>query len=615
MNYSTYMVKRFFVPFLFLILFLPSVQSQSQDKYNSTIPFDTPAIRYGDMEMSLGYFVVYEQYRLGRIQAENEEQRKQAMQTIVRSSLFEHKVADLARENGYTDENEYQVFNQDLQADWLSKFYEYHQFYKAFKPDENKLKARYEENKEDYHKPLQFTFRHIFFRTIDMPEEVKAEAKERAEKALALIRAGSDFVEIAKKFSDSSKKGALVGPLYSREYKPDQAINPKLEDALLSMKQGDVSDIIQTRYGYEILKLETLTPESYDPFERVKSRLIVQLRNEAFSRWKQKILFNHWPEAITKFNPQVLFDENADPNTLVLEVYGQTIPLADYPQLRGTNLKKSSNESESESEFEERVIKNARERIAYRYITAKLAKDLNYETIPAYQTYVKTYRIRQLYNTWWDRIVEQYLEENPITEEEMQAYYEKNSRMFLKPQKAHIGEMTFRITPKNEENKYQVFKAQQAAEEKAQLAISRLEQGKPFVDIARGLSESGTAERGGDVGMVDSRSEELPRRVLSQAVKLDEGEYTTEPIKDGDAYYVLICYEKPEREPMEFENSQIQQRCEQGILGEKRNEVLQEYMNKLVDPDKIEIVFDRLYTFNPSNLERIKLDPVEDASK
>ncbi|MGC9328341.1 MAG: peptidylprolyl isomerase [Candidatus Hinthialibacter sp.] len=589
------------------LLFFPAPAAMTAEEAPN---YDTPMARYGDLELSLGYFFYYTRVsgdKLRMLNRASSEERKEMIDNALLETIFEHKAAEDAVKNGFTEDPEYKAHSRNIYNDWLTRFYEYHNFYQPYKPDEELLKKMYEEKKEEFFLEEQFSFRHIFFRTIDRSEEEQRQARENADKAMALIRGGSDFVEVAKLYSDSERTGSVIGPMKPGKYNPEKPLNPVIENALLSLKVGEVSDIVPTKYGYEILKLESHRPESYQPFESVKNRFLTEQRKTDYDAWKSGILEKYWDEAVTKFHPDVIFDENADPNAVVFEVYGQTFTKTDYDLLKGREAQKKP--EETEEAYRERLLDFLKNTHIYRFIAAQLARDLNYDQIPFYKERTKAMINSRSSMAWINRLLEKYIDEHPNTEAEKKAFYEENQSRFLEKQTAHIAEMTFNLPPHNSEVLYEVHKAQQAAESKAQKALERLKNGEDFAAVAREMSESETAKDGGDLGIISAETEKLPRIVSSQAVRLATGEFCKEPVKSGDSYYIVKCYDKPKRQPIPFDEPQVQAAIDRGLTSRKQSEFRQKLMDQFVDQEKIEILYDGLYDYDPVNLTPPSLNP------
>jgi len=86
---------------------------------------------------------------------------------------------------------------------------------------------------------------------------------------------GGDLEEIAKEFSDdtnSKKTGGVLDLTELTEFEPSFA------EALKKMKPGEVSEVIETRYGFHVIYLMELLPEKKLSFELMKSDLMEEAR-------------------------------------------------------------------------------------------------------------------------------------------------------------------------------------------------------------------------------------------------------------------------------------------------------------------------------------------------
>jgi peptidyl-prolyl cis-trans isomerase C len=116
--------------------------------------------------------------------------------------------------------------------------------------------------------------RHILLLTQGKTEQEKAEARKKIEDILAKAKAGADFAELAKQYSEDpgSKEN---GGLYS-DFPRGQMVKP-FEDAAFSVPVGELSGVVETNYGYHIIKVIDRKKESR-PFEEVRAELESRLK-------------------------------------------------------------------------------------------------------------------------------------------------------------------------------------------------------------------------------------------------------------------------------------------------------------------------------------------------
>jgi peptidylprolyl isomerase/peptidyl-prolyl cis-trans isomerase C len=113
--------------------------------------------------------------------------------------------------------------------------------------------------------------RHVFFKFSDAKDEaaVKA-AEEKAKLALARINKGEDF---AKVVADVAEDATVKGTGGDFDWRTRSEMGKEYAEVAFTMKQGDVSPLIKTLFGWHIIKLEDQRTRRPPEFDKVKDRL------------------------------------------------------------------------------------------------------------------------------------------------------------------------------------------------------------------------------------------------------------------------------------------------------------------------------------------------------
>lgn len=127
------------------------------------------------------------------------------------------------------------------------------------------------------------------------PERARTEARKKAEQIRERALAGEDFKELAKKYSDlpSAADGGDIGV-----FKADE-MAPAMREAVINLKPGEISAIVETTSGFQIFKLlsskqgQIVARAPYDEVkEEIRNILYQQETKELFDHWLKKMREN-----------------------------------------------------------------------------------------------------------------------------------------------------------------------------------------------------------------------------------------------------------------------------------------------------------------------------------
>lgn len=149
------------------------------------------------------------------------------------------------------------------------------------------IEKYYKQNQANFTKPVLYLMRHILIKTItavDKAEDklsqkkadrltkiINDDAKEKIHSLLKKIQQGESFSDLAQRFSEdlaSQEKGGMLGQLH-----PDSTI-PEISKEMVKLKEGNSSGVVQSNFGYHILKLDEIIPSTLIPFSDTKTDIM-----------------------------------------------------------------------------------------------------------------------------------------------------------------------------------------------------------------------------------------------------------------------------------------------------------------------------------------------------
>ena len=226
----------------------------------------------------------------------------------VAGSGFTSKAAADAALNAYFEKREVQIARFDA-ADYSARLSpsdaDLEQFYKSneklFQADEQAnieyvlldvetikkgmtvaeadLKAYYDQNAQRLSGTEERRASHILLAAPkSAPEADRQKAKAAAAELLAQIKKTPDsFAELARKNSQDPGSAPAGGDL---DFFPRGAMVKPFADAAFSMKKGDVSDIVETEFGYHLIKLTDIKAPKQRSFEEMKPELEADFKKQ-----------------------------------------------------------------------------------------------------------------------------------------------------------------------------------------------------------------------------------------------------------------------------------------------------------------------------------------------
>lgn len=227
------------------------------------------SITTGDFERELKNLPEYL-----KAMADTPQGRKEMLDTMVIREL----ILQQASKDGLDKGPEIEEKLQDLRKRLVVEAYLKKKVETESNVSDEDLKKFYEQNKDKFKTGEQIKASHILVKT-----------EQEAKSILGQIKAGGNFEELAKKNSvdSSAAKGGDLG------WFGKGSMVPVFEKAALALKEGQVSDVVKSDFGYHIIKLTGKRPAGIRPLEEVKEQIKGAImpgkQQEVFQKIKEEL--------------------------------------------------------------------------------------------------------------------------------------------------------------------------------------------------------------------------------------------------------------------------------------------------------------------------------------
>ncbi|APW42542.1 SurA N-terminal domain-containing protein [Rhodoferax saidenbachensis] len=154
---------------------------------------------------------------------------------------------------------------------------------KGIVPDAQEVKSYYEQNVARLSGKEERRASHILINAPkDMPAAEREKAKARAAALLEQVRkAPASFAEVARKNSQDTGSAPNGGDL---DFFGHGAMVKPFEDAVFAMKKGDISDVVESDFGFHIIKLTDVKTPKQKSFEELRAGIEADLRTQQAQR-------------------------------------------------------------------------------------------------------------------------------------------------------------------------------------------------------------------------------------------------------------------------------------------------------------------------------------------
>jgi len=166
-----------------------------------------------------------------------------------------------------------QLLNQGLPGQVIQS-----EVYNRVSVGDRELEAFYQEHPDLFRVAGEVTLREIVL--LADTEEKRNEVRPRAQQVWQRATSGEDFAELAREVSEAgtSESGGVFGPLQKSD------LAEMLVEPAFMLPQGSVSDMMETPYGFHIIKVDSRIEDRVKSLEEVREPLRKQLKEQKFQQ-------------------------------------------------------------------------------------------------------------------------------------------------------------------------------------------------------------------------------------------------------------------------------------------------------------------------------------------
>jgi peptidyl-prolyl cis-trans isomerase C len=248
------------------------IQQRGMDTQMLTNPQRYEMVQREVLDQLIGRELLWQEAQKKNLIVPDEEVERalsRALNSFPSEDEFKLRLAQI----GYTEHDYREVLRRELSVrDLIQK-----DIARGVSVSDDEIHEYYQVNPDQFKRPEQIHARHILVKLEpEADEAARQEAKRKIETILKKAKGGADFAELAKKHSEgpSAPKGGDLG-FFSR----GQMVKP-FEEAAFSLKTGEVSGVVQTIYGYHIIKVE----EKKEPQTVAEEDVREQIRQFLYSK-------------------------------------------------------------------------------------------------------------------------------------------------------------------------------------------------------------------------------------------------------------------------------------------------------------------------------------------
>ncbi|HID61940.1 MAG TPA: peptidyl-prolyl cis-trans isomerase, partial [Anaerolineae bacterium] len=409
-------------------------------------------------------------------------------------------------------------------------------------PTEEELLAYYQEHREQYTVPRRAVVDEV---RIGVGDDEQS-ARQKAEQALAKLRAGEEFAAVTADFSDVPyvEDGVVV---------EEGTRGTEFEAVVFALDEGQIGPVFQEGDAFHVVRLRRLEPASQQSLDEVRKQV--------------------WA-AVAANKEATRFETNA--NKTLFTIHGQRYTVGEFYR----------EYQELPPDFRTRYrgpqgLKDLAERLIERLLMVEDTYDRMLDAKNRQE--IEEVRLDVLKQMLHQEEVDDRIE---VSDEEVQQYYDQHQRQMVEPPRARIRYIRIGLGQTEDERQRAWERANQAYEKLSPGGLFGRGQGADFAAVAAKYSEDETtAAKGGQLeGWIgegyDLLAEIYEHPFHEKVLGLKEGAIS-QPFEFGGSLYIVQVLERVEPRPLSLEEAQEWIRRELEL--QKHDELTRQLSQKLLE--------------------------------
>lgn len=396
--------------------------------------------------------------------------------------------------------------------------------------------------------------------------EKEANAKKKIEAAYAALESGKEFMEVAKEFSESERKGELM---LIRPEDNQQPIMPEMKEAFMSVADGGFSKPIRTKHGFQIVFREKYTAPGYtsraDADAKLKATFGLKQREQLIEAFFQEAVSD--PQNVVIEGPSLAKAEaERKPEDLIVTVGGRKVTRGELDEF---TTKAFSAEPVLNADIVRGAVRAA----------APLRKDLveGYSRKLGIKDDPAVVQMRAgaeqilLAKAYMDKVMEEKFASIP--EDELKAFYEKNVEFYKVKESYNLGLAVVKGDPAAGDDAAQ----KAAATAKLAEALKGAASEGDFINVATGLNPQGDPRFRGPGKLGPVQAARLSEPALSAIRKVAAPGMSEIVWENGEAGAYWVVSATPEKQ---FTLAEKLDEVSSAVKAEKRRDLLMQLFNE-----------------------------------